>query len=119
MPWRDQIERRQSERWPSSRQIRWKVRRGRRARCSSIVERSLDGNVALLQSATQINTFDLQRVAIGSPEDILEDRFTAQDTRLRTIISISLIAAGALLVLVLYAFRRRIRPRFGIPGRRR
>ncbi|MCA9310996.1 MAG: hypothetical protein KDA21_07310 [Phycisphaerales bacterium] len=45
MPWRDQIERRQSERWPSSRQIRWKVRRGRRARCSSIVERSLDGMV--------------------------------------------------------------------------
>ncbi len=85
----------------------------------AIVQRSLDGNVALLQSALQINTFDLQRVAIGTPEDILEDRFTAEDSQLRTIISVSLIGAGAILVLVLYAFRRRIRPRFGVPGRRR
>ncbi len=85
----------------------------------AIVGRSLDGNVALLQSATQINTFDLQRLAIGNPKEILEDRFTEEDTRLRTIISVSLIAAGALLVLILYAFRRRIRPRFGVPGRRR
>jgi len=85
----------------------------------AIVERSLDGNVALLQSALQINTFDLQRLAIGNPEEILEDRFTEEDSRLQTIISIALIATGAMLVLVLYAFRRRIRPRFGVPGRRR
>ena len=85
----------------------------------AIVERSLDGNVALLQSALQINTFDLQRVAIGTPEELLVDRFTEEDSRLRTIISLSLIGAGATMVLVLYAFRRRIRPRFGVPGRRR
>lgn len=85
----------------------------------AIVGRSLDGNVALLQSALQINTFDLQRVAIGTPEQVLEDRFTEEDSQLRTIISIGLIATGAVLVLVLYALRRRIRPSFGIPGRRR
>lgn len=84
----------------------------------AIVRRSLDGNVALLQSAEQINTFDLQRLAIGRPEE-LEDRFTPEDSALRTLIAITLIGVGALLVLALYAFRRRIRPRFGIPGRRR
>jgi len=85
----------------------------------AIVGRSLDGNVALLQSALQINTFDLQRLAIGSPEEFLEDRFTEEESRVQTVISLALIGAGAIMVLVLYAFRRRIRPRFGMPGRRR
>ncbi len=85
----------------------------------AIVGRSLDGNVALLQSALQFNTFDLQRLAIGNPEELLEDRFTAEDSQLQTIISLALIGTGAVMVLVLYAFRRRIRPRFTVPGRRR
>ena len=84
----------------------------------ALIERSLDGNVALLQSARQINTFQLQRLAIGAPED-LEDRFTEQDARLRIILSVALIVAGATAVILIYGLRGRIRPRFGLPGRRR
>ncbi len=45
--WKD---RRLSERWPSRKSIRWRVRGGRRERCSRIVERSLDGLVLLTNS---------------------------------------------------------------------
>jgi hypothetical protein len=78
----------------------------------AIVGRSLDGNVALLQSATQINTFDLQRLRIGASVQDIEDRFTEEQSLLMTIFSIGLIVAGAVGALLLYAFRRRLRPRF-------
>ncbi|MCK9486947.1 MAG: cellulose biosynthesis cyclic di-GMP-binding regulatory protein BcsB [Dehalococcoidia bacterium] len=76
----------------------------------ALVSRSLDGNVALLQSATQINTFDLQRVHILAPEQALEDRFSPEDTRLRTILAVGLIGLGAVALVVIYGLRRFLWP---------
>jgi len=86
----------------------------------ALIGRSLDGNVALLQSALQINTFSLQRLAIGTPEE-LEDRFTEEDSQLRIILSITLISLGAIAVVVIYGLRNVIQPRFifNRRGRRR
>lgn len=84
----------------------------------ALVGRSLDGNVALLQSATQINTFNLERAEIGAPE-VLEDRFTEEDTRLRTILAVGLIALGAVGVVSIYGLRGVLRPRSIFPRRRR
>lgn len=86
----------------------------------ALVERSLDGNVALLQSALQINTFDLRRLAIGNPEEVLAERFSEDEAQLRTILSIVLIALGAVALIAIYGLRGVIRPRLNIPrGRRR
>lgn len=85
----------------------------------ALVGRSLDGNVALLQSATQINTFNLQRSHIGDPDQVLEDRFTPEDTRLRTILSVGLIALGAVSVITIYALRGFLRPGSLFSRRRR
>ena len=83
----------------------------------ALVSRSLDGNVALLQSALQIITFDLKRSQFGDPDEILRQRLTEENQRLRIILSLGLITLGAILLLVIYAMRRRLRPRF--IGRRR
>jgi hypothetical protein len=86
----------------------------------ALVERSLDGNVALLQSALQINTFDLQRLAIGNPEEVLAERFSEDEAQLRTILAMILIALGAIALIAIYGLRGVIRPRLNIArGRRR
>lgn len=86
----------------------------------ALVSRSLDGNVALLQSALQINTFDLERSQIGNPDEVLAERFTENEARMRTILATGLIAIGAIAIVAIYGLRGVIRPRLNIPrGRRR
>lgn len=77
----------------------------------ALVNRSLNGNVALLQSRTQVNTFDLKRAQIGAPEEVI-DRFNEQESRLRIILATALISLGAVAVVTTYGFRRRLRPTF-------
>jgi hypothetical protein len=85
---------------------------------NALIEQSLVGNVALLQSRTQLNTFDLERARIGAPQPVV-DRFTEEDQRLRIALSTALIGLGAVAVAVAYALRGRLRPRFLDERRRR
>jgi hypothetical protein len=86
----------------------------------------LTGNVALFQSALQVNTFSLQRLA-NVDEDSLKNRFTNAEARQATLLSVFLIALGAIALMVLWSFRNRLSPRtVGLPrlprrrgGRRR
>ncbi|GMU41680.1 MAG: hypothetical protein AMXMBFR23_25460 [Chloroflexota bacterium] len=85
----------------------------------ALVTRSLDGNVALLQSARQISTFSLTRARVEDVQRALEDRFTEREARLRTIVAFSMIGVGAVLLAVLWGLRGRLVPRIGGAGRRR
>lgn len=86
----------------------------------------LTGNVALFQSAKQVNTFSLKRLA-DVDEDSLQDRFTDAEARQATLLAVLLIALGAIALMVLWSFRNRLTPRtVGLPrlprrrgGRRR
>ncbi len=82
----------------------------------------LTGNVALFQSALQVNTFSLQRLA-NLDEDSLKNRFTNAEARQATLLAVVLIALGAIALMVLWGFRNRLTPRTvglpRLPGRRR
>jgi len=86
----------------------------------------LTGNVALFQSAKQVNTFSLKRLA-DVDENSLKGRFTNAEARQATLLAVVLIALGAIALMVLWAFRNRLAPRaVGLPrlpyrrgGRRR
>ena len=82
----------------------------------------LVGNVALFQSATQINTFSLQRLA-DVDENSLKNRFTNAEARQATLLAVILITLGAIALMVLWSFRNRLAPRVvglpRLPGRRR
>jgi len=75
----------------------------------SIVSRGFDGNVALLQSPTLVQTFALQRLSDTELDERLEERFTAEESRLRTGVSFALVAVGALVILGVWGLRHRIR----------
>lgn len=81
----------------------------------------LTGNVALFQSAKQVNTFSLKRLA-DVDENSLKGRFTNAEARQATILAVLLIVLGAIALMVLWSVRTRLAPRtVGLPriGRRR
>ncbi|RJQ12749.1 MAG: hypothetical protein C4558_01170 [Dehalococcoidia bacterium] len=86
----------------------------------------LTGNVALFQSAKQVNTFSLKRLA-DVDENSLKGRFTNAEARQATLLAVVLIALGSIALMVLWSFRNRLAPRtVGLPrlpyrrgGRRR
>lgn len=86
----------------------------------------LKGNVALFQSAKQVNTFSLKRLA-DVDENSLKGRFTDAEARQATLLAVSLIVLGAIALMVLWSIRTRLAPRtVGLPrisrrrgGRRR
>lgn len=85
----------------------------------ALVTRSLDGNVALLQSALQISTFSLTRARVEDVQAALEDRFTEEEARLRTIVAFSMIGVGAVLLAIIWGLRGRLIPRITGGIRRR
>ncbi len=75
----------------------------------------LTGNVALFQSAKQVNTFSLKRLA-NVDEGSLKNRFTNAEARQATLLAVFLIALGAIALMVLWSFRNRLAPRtVGLP----
>jgi len=75
----------------------------------------LTGNVALFQSAKQVNTFSLQRLATLD-EGSLKKRFTNAEARQATLLAVFLIGLGAIALMVLWSFRNRLAPRtVGLP----
>lgn len=75
----------------------------------AIAARTFDGNVALLQSPTLVQTFALQRLSDAEIEERLEERFTAEESRMQTAVSFGLVAAGAVMILGIWGLRHRIR----------
>ncbi|TAJ21125.1 MAG: hypothetical protein EPO65_02050 [Dehalococcoidia bacterium] len=75
----------------------------------------LVGNVALFQSAKQVNTFSLKRLA-DVDENSLKNRFTNAEARQATLLAVFLITLGAIALMVLWSFRNRLAPRtVGLP----
>lgn len=71
----------------------------------ALTERTFDGTVALLQSPTVVRTFALERAIGTAVEQELEDRFTEEVARERTMAAFALIGTGAVLLLVVWALR--------------
>ena len=78
----------------------------------ALSERGFTGNVALLQSPTRVSTFALERLDIEEIEAELVDRFTAKESRARTLAAFLLIGAGAGILLAIWALRERLPLRF-------
>lgn len=68
----------------------------------------LDGNVALLQSPTAIQTFALERLSDAEIQARLEERFTQDEARERTIVGFLLLGVGAGVAMGLWVVRHRL-----------
>lgn len=71
----------------------------------AITKRGFDGNVALLQSSTDVHTFSLARLSDEEIQRQLASRFTKQASLLMQLVSYSLVAGGAIFVLLTWTFR--------------
>ena len=65
----------------------------------------IDGNVALLQSPTAVNTFSLARLTDEELQRELKSRFSQQESLLMQVVAFALIALGAIFVLLTWTFR--------------
>ena len=71
--------------------------------------RAFDGNVALLQSPTELHTFSLARLSEEEIQRELASRFSQQESLLMQLIAFALIAGGAIFVLLTWSFRDYLR----------
>src|SRR5205823_588034 len=72
-----------------------------------LTKRGFDGNVALLQSPTNVNTFKLERLSDEELQRQLQNRFTERQSIIMQMASFVLVGFGAAFVLLVWAFRDR------------
>ena len=72
-------------------------------------KRAFDGNVALLQSPTEVHTFSLARLSEEDLQRELASRFSRQESLLMQLIAFALVAGGAIFVLLTWSFRDYLR----------
>ena len=74
-----------------------------------LTKRGFDGNVALLQSPTEVHTFSLARLTDEELQRELKSRFSQQESLLMQLVAFALIALGAIFVLLTWTFRDYLR----------
>lgn len=75
----------------------------------AVTKRGFDGNVALLQSPTDVHTFSLARLTDEELQRELKSRFSQQESLLMQLVAFGLVALGAIVVLLTWTFRDYLR----------
>jgi hypothetical protein len=76
-----------------------------------LTARPFEGNVALMQSPTDVSTFSLERLTNEELEGELRDRFTRRESLISQLAAYALIGGGAAFMLIAWALRDRLRGR--------